>query len=157
MPSPDKIEGTLDDRLIEFLELTSRYFIWFIGIMLVLVNLDVDITPFLAGAVIIGLAFALAAQDLISNFYGGVIITIDKPFKIGDRVKVEQYYGDIIDIGPRSTRLKTMDNQIITVPNNKMTTNYIINYSEPDQKIRITIPVSVAYGTDPEKVKEPPA
>jgi small-conductance mechanosensitive channel len=150
----DKSEGTLDDRLIEFLELTSRYLIWFIGIMLVLVNLDVNITPFLAGAGIVGLAFALAAQDLISNFYGGVIITIDKPFKIGDRVKVEQYYGDIIDIGPRSTRLKTMDNQIITVPNNKMTTNYIINYTEPDPKLRITIPVSVAYGTDPEKVKE---
>jgi MscS family membrane protein len=150
----DKSEGTLDDRLIEFLELTSRYLIWFIGIMLVLVNLDVDITPFLAGAGIVGLAFALAAQDLISNFYGGVIITIDKPFKIGDRVRVEQYYGDIIDIGPRSTRLKTPDNQIITVPNNKMTTNYITNYTEPDQKLRITVPVSVAYGTNPEKVKE---
>jgi MscS family membrane protein len=150
----EKSEGTLDDRLVEFFELTSRYVIWFIGIMLVLVNLDVDITPFLAGAGIVGLAFALAAQDLISNFYGGVIITIDKPFKIGDRVKVEQYYGDIIDIGPRSTRLKTLDNQIITVPNNKMTTNYIINYTEPDPKLRITIPVSAAYGTDPEKVKE---
>ena len=150
----EKGEGTLDDRLIEFLELTARYVIWFIGIMLILVNLDVNITPFLAGAGIVGLAFALAAQDLISNFYGGVIITIDKPFKVGDRVKVEQYYGDVIDIGPRSTRLKTLDNQIITIPNNKMTTNYVTNYSEPDQKLRISIPVSVAYGTDPEKVKE---
>ncbi len=103
----EKSEGTLDDRLVEFLELTARYLIWFVGIMLVLVNLDVDITPYLAAAGIVGLAFALAAQDLISNFYGGVIITIDKPFKVGDRVKVEQYYGDVIDIGPRSTRLMT--------------------------------------------------
>ena len=99
----EKSEGTLDDRLIEFLELTARYLIWFIGIMLILVNLDIDITPYLAAAGIVGLAFALAAQDLISNFYGGVIITIDKPFKVGDRVRVEQYYGDVIDIGPRST------------------------------------------------------
>jgi MscS family membrane protein len=150
----EKSEGTLDDRLIEFLELTARYLIWFVGIMLVLVNLDVDITPYLAAAGIVGLAFALAAQDLISNFYGGVIITIDKPFKVGDRVKVEQYYGDVIDIGPRSTRLRTPDHQIITIPNNKMTTNYITNYNEPDQKLRITIPVSVAYGNDPKKVKE---
>jgi len=150
----EKGEGPLDDRLIEFLELTARYVIWFIGIMLILVNLEVDITPFLAGAGIIGLAFALAAQDLISNFYGGAIITIDKPFKVGDRVKVEQYYGDVVDIGPRSTRLLTQDNQIITIPNNKITTNYVINYSEPDPKLRISIPVSVASGTDPSKVKD---
>ena len=153
----EKGEGPLDDRLIEFLELTARYVIWFIGIMLILVNLEVDITPFLAGAGIVGLAFALAAQDLISNFYGGAIITIDKPFKVGDRVKVEQYYGDVIDIGPRSTRLMTQDNQIITIPNNKITTNYVINYSEPDPKLRISIPVSVASGTDPVKGKRSPA
>ena len=150
----EKGEGPLDDRLIEFLELTARYVIWFIGIMLILVNLEVDITPFLAGAGIVGLAFALAAQDLISNFYGGVVITIDKPFKVGDGVKVDQHYGDVIDIGPRSTRLKTGDNQIITIPNNKITTNYVINYSEPDLTLRIAIPVSVASGTDPAKIKE---
>jgi small-conductance mechanosensitive channel len=128
----EKGEGPLDDRLIEFLELTSRYVIWFIGIMLILVNLDVNITPFLAMAGIVGLAFALAAQDLITNFYGGAVITIDKPLKVGDRVKIEQYYGDVIDIGARSTRLKTPDNQIITIPNNKVTTIYVTNYSEPD-------------------------
>ena len=150
----EKGEGPLDDRLIEFLELTSRYVIWFIGIMLILVNLDVNITPFLAMAGIVGLAFALAAQDLITNFYGGAVITIDKPLKVGDRVKIEQYYGDVIDIGARSTRLKTPDNQIITIPNNKVTTNYVTNYSEPDQKLRISIPVTVAPGTDPVKVKE---
>ena len=150
----EKGAGPLDDRLIEFLELTARYVIWFFGIMLILVNLDINITPFLATAGIVGLAFALAAQDLISNFYGGAIITIDKPFKVGDRVKVEQYYGDVIDIGPRSTRFRTQDNQIITIPNNKITTNYVINYSEPDQSLRISIPVSVAHGTDPKKVKE---
>jgi small-conductance mechanosensitive channel len=150
----EKGEGPLDDRLIEFLELTSRYVIWFIGIMLILVNLDVNITPFLAMAGIVGLAFALAAQDLITNFYGGAVITIDKPLKVGDRVKIEQYYGDVIDIGARSTRLKTPDNLIITIPNNKVTTAYVTNYSEPDQKLRISIPVSVSPGTDPVKVKE---
>ena len=122
--------------------------------MLILVNLDINITPFLATAGIVGLAFALAAQDLISNFYGGAVITIDKPLKVGDRVKIEHYYGDVIDIGARSTRLKTPDNQVITIPNNKITTNYVTNYSEPDQKLRISIPVSVVSGTDPAQVKE---
>jgi small-conductance mechanosensitive channel len=150
----EQTEGDWDDRLVDLLELSSRYLIWFIGIILILINLEVNVTPFLAGAGIAGLAFALAAQDIISNFFGGAIITVDKPFKVGDRVKIDDFYGDIIDVGPRSTRLKTLDYQIVTIPNNKITTNYIINYSEPDQKVRITIPVQVAYGTDPKKVKD---
>jgi small-conductance mechanosensitive channel len=73
---------------------------------------------------------------------------------VGDRVKIDTYYGDIVNIGPRSTRLKTLDYQIVTIPNNKITSSYIVNYAEPDVKLRITIPVSVAYGTDPGKVKQ---
>ena len=149
----EKTEGDWDDRLVELLELAARYIIWFAGIMLILVNLEINITPFLAGAGIAGLAFALAAQDLISNFLGGAIITVDKPFLVGDRVKIDNFYGDVINIGPRSTRLKTLDYQIVTIPNNKITSTYIVNYSEPDVKLRITIPVSVAYGSDPVKVK----
>ncbi len=150
----EKSKGDADDRLIGLLELVIRYVIWFIAIMAILSVFEIDITPFLAGAGILGLAVAFAAQDIISNFFGGAIITIDKPFKVGDRIKVDTYYGDVISIGPRSTRLKTLDYQIVTIPNNKITTNVIVNYAEPDQKMRITIPVSVAYGTDPKKVKD---
>ena len=149
----EKSEGDWDDRLVELLELIVKYVVWFAAIMLVLATFAIDITPFLAGAGIAGLAVALAAQDIISNFFGGAIITVDKPFKVGDRIKVDTYYGDVISIGPWSTRLKTLDYQIITIPNNKITTNVIVNYAEPDQKLRITLPVSVAYGTDPKKVK----
>jgi len=147
-------EGDWDDRLVELLELVIKYVVWFAAVMLILSVFEVNITPFLAGAGIAGLAVALAAQDIISNFFGGAIITVDKPFKVGDRIKVDMYYGDVITIGPRSTRLKTLDYQIVTIPNNKITTNVIVNYSEPDQKLRITIPVPVAYGTDPKKVKD---
>lgn len=147
-------EGDWDDRLVELLELVVKYVVWFAAIMVVLSIFEINITPFLAGAGIAGLAVALAAQDIISNFFGGAIITVDKPFRIGDRIKVDQYYGDVISIGPRSTRLKTLDYQIVTIPNNKITTNVIVNFAEPDQKLRIIIPVSVAYGSDPKKVKE---
>jgi len=147
-------EGDWDDRLVELLELVIKYVVWFAAVMLILSVFEVNITPFLAGAGIAGLAVALAAQDIISNFFGGAIITVDKPFRIGDRIKVDTFYGDVISIGPRSTRLKTLDYQIVTIPNNKITTNVIVNYAEPDQKLRITIPVLVAYGTDPKKVKD---
>ncbi|MFA6225383.1 MAG: mechanosensitive ion channel family protein [Methanoregula sp.] len=147
-------EGDWGERLVELLELVVKYVVWFAALMAILSIFKVDINPFLAGAGIAGLAVALAAQDIISNFFGGAIITVDKPFKVGDRIKVDEYYGDVISIGPRSTRLKTLDYQIVTIPNNKITTNIIINYAEPDQKLRITLPISVACGSDPKRVKE---
>nr|WP_319375707.1 mechanosensitive ion channel family protein [uncultured Methanoregula sp.] len=150
----EKSESDWDDRLVELLELIVKWLVWFAALMAILSVFEVNITPFLAGAGIAGLAVALAAQDIISNFFGGAIITIDKPFKVGDRVKVDQYYGDVLNVGPRSTRIKTLDYQVVTIPNNKITTNVIVNYSEPDEKLRITLPVSVAYGTDIESVKK---
>jgi small-conductance mechanosensitive channel len=148
-----KSENDWDDRLIELLELVAKYVIWFVAIILILYTFKIDITPFLAGAGIAGLTIALAAQDIISNFFGGAIITVDKPFKVNDRIKIDTYVGDVVSIGPRSTRIKTLDYQIITIPNNKITTNVIVNYAMPDQKLRITIPVSVVNGSDVKTVK----
>ena len=150
----EKSETDMDDRLVDLLELVIRYVIWFAALMAVLKVLGIDVTPLLAGAGIAGIAVALAAQDFISNFFGGAIITVDKPFKVGDRIKVDDVYGDVISVGTRSTRIKTLDNQIVTIPNNKLTTNIITNYSEPDPRLRMTIPISVAYGTDPLRVKK---
>jgi MscS family membrane protein len=150
----EKSDTDIDDRLVELLELVIRYVIWFGAVMAILKIFNIDITPFLAGAGIAGIAVALAAQDLISNFFGGAIITMDKPFKVGDRIKMDVYYGDVISVGTRSTRIRTLDYQIVTIPNNKLTSNVIINYSQPDPKLRITIPVSVACGTDPLRVKK---
>ncbi|MDD1700048.1 MAG: mechanosensitive ion channel family protein [Methanoregula sp.] len=144
----EKSEGDWDDRLVELLELVIRYVVWFAAFMLILSVFEVNITPFLAGAGIAGLAIALAAQDILSNFFGGALITVDKPFKVGDRIKVDNFYGDVTHIGPRSTRLQTLEYQIVTIPNNKITTSVIVNYSMPDPKIKMTIPVSVAYGSD---------
>ncbi len=145
-------EGDWDDRVVELLELIIKYFIWFLALVLILSTFEIDITPLLAGAGIAGLAIALAAQDIVSNFFSGALITMDKPFKIGDRVKIDNNLGDVIAVGPRSTRIRTLEYQIVTIPNNKITTNVIINYSMPDPKLKMTIPISVAYGSDIDKV-----
>jgi small-conductance mechanosensitive channel len=150
----EQTEGDADDRIVDLLELAVRYIVWFAGIMLILVNLEINITPFLAGAGIAGLALALAAQDLISNFFGGAIITVDKPFKIGDRIEVDTHYGDVMSIGTRSTRIRTIDGKVVTLPNNKITSSSVVNYSEPDPKIRYAIPITVAYGSDTARVKK---
>ncbi|MDP3396966.1 MAG: mechanosensitive ion channel [Methanoregula sp.] len=150
----EKTETDLDDRLMPILEIAARYLIWFVAFLLILANFRIDITPLLAGAGIGALALALAAQDILSNFLGGAIITMDKPFKVGDRVKIDTFFGDVMSIGPRSTRIRTLDNQIVTIPNVKVTSSVVINYAMPDYSLKVRIPFSVAYGSDMDKVKE---
>jgi MscS family membrane protein len=149
-----KTDPEFHDRLLPMLEIAAKYVIWFVAFLLILKNFNVDITPLLAAAGIAGLAIALAAQDILGNFLGGAIITLDKPFKIGDRIKFDNFFGDIVSVGPRSTRLKTLDNQIVTIPNSKITQNIVINYAQPDFKMKVRIPFSVAYGTDISRVKK---
>jgi len=149
----EKTKTDLDDRLIPILEIAARYLIWFIAFLLILSNFQIDITPLLAGAGIGALALALAAQEILSNFLGGAIIAVDKPFRIGDRVKIDTFFGDVMSIGLRSTRIKTLDNQIVTVPNSTVTSSVVINYAMPDLKMKVRIPFSVAYSSDMDRVK----
>lgn len=140
------------NRIVPILLMIVRYVIWFVTFLLLLADFQVDITPLLAGAGIAGIALALAAQDIIGNFFGGVIIAIDKPFRIGDRIRVDTYFGDVMNIGARSTRIKTMDHQIVTVPNSKITSNVITNFSLPDPHLKVRFPFSVAYDSDIDRV-----
>lgn len=126
----ERTDPEFRDRLLPILEIAAKYLIWFVAFLLLLSNFNIDITPLLAAAGIAGLAIALAAQDILGNFLGGAIITIDKPFKIGDRIKFDNFFGDIVSVGPRSTRLKTLDNQIVTIPNSKITQNIVVNYAQ---------------------------
>lgn len=149
-----RTESEADDRIIDFLEIAVKYVIWFVAFLLILSTLDIDINPLLAGAGIAGVAVALAAQDLLSNFFGGALIVMDKPFKVGDRIKIDDYLGDVVSVGPRSSRLQTLDYQLVTIPNSKIASSVIINYALPEVRLKIKIPVSVAYGSDVKRVKE---
>ncbi len=149
-----KTETDVDDRIIQLLEIAAKYIVWFVAFLMVLNTLEIDITPLIAGAGIAGLAVALAAQDIVSNFFGGALILVDKPFRVGDRIKIDGFLGDVVSIGPRSTRMKTLDYQLVTLPNSKISSSVITNYAMPDVKLKIKIPVSVAYGSDVKRVKE---
>ncbi len=149
-----RTEGDMDDRLVALADMSVTYIIWFIGIITALSGLGYEITPFITTMGIAGLAIALAAQNLLSNVFGGVTITIDQLYKKGDRVEMGGVYGDVYDIKPRYTRIKTLNNTMITIPNAKVINEQIINYSVPDTSVRVKIPVGVAYGTDPIKVDE---
>lgn len=147
-----RTEGKMDDRLVALADMSVTYIIWLIGIIIALGAIGIEITPLITGMGIAGLAIALAAQNVLSNVFGGVAITLDQLYKVGDRVEFGGVYGDVYEIKPRYTKIRTLDNFIITIPNSKVINDNIINYAAPDTTVRVKIPVSVAYGTDPGKV-----
>jgi len=124
------------------------------GFIYALSSIGVQITALLAGAGVIGLVIAFAAQDTLSNFFSGIHLLIDRPFKIGDVISFEpgQYYR-VENVGMRSTRLYSIfDHELIIMPNNSVANQKIINLVKPDVKIRKKFKISVAYGTDLKKV-----
>ncbi|MGL5272664.1 MAG: mechanosensitive ion channel family protein, partial [Phocaeicola sp.] len=123
------------------------------GIIMGLKNAGYDVGAVIAGLGIVGLAVAMAAKDTVSNFFGGVTIFSDKPFRIGDRIKIGSYDGFIHEIGLRSFRLRTLNGTIVTIPNSKVTDSLIENVTlEPSRKV--TLNLGLTYETSPEKVKE---
>jgi len=126
------------------------------GLMVVLKILGIQITGLLAGAGIMGLVVAFAAQDTLSNFFSGMHLLLDRPFKIGDVILIESgEYCRVESIGMRSTKLYSMfDHEMIVLPNNNLANQKIVNLVEPDTTIRTNVEVGVAYGSDIEKVKD---
>ncbi|MCX9009843.1 MAG: mechanosensitive ion channel [Candidatus Methanoperedens sp.] len=147
-------ESAVDDRLVALADMSVMYIIWFIGIMIALKVIGYEITPLLTGMGIAGLAIALAAQNVLTNVFGGVAITLDQLYKVGDRIEFGGVYGDVYEIKPRYTKVKTLNNTVITIPNSKVINDNIVNYAVPDTTVRVKLPVSVAYGTDPKKVDD---
>jgi len=149
----EKTETDIDDQIVEILQKIGKYIIWFTGILYILTLYNINITPLIAGAGIVGIAIALAAQDLFSNFFGGAVIITDQPFKVGDRVLINDVLGDVTHIGPRSTRIITLDSDVVTIPNSKIATSVVHNYSLPNPQVRIQIPVTVSNSLDISLVK----
>ncbi len=125
------------------------------GAVIILSIWKINITPLLASAGIVGVAIALAAKDTLANFFGGISIFVDKPYKIGDYIVLDRgERGEVVKIGIRSTRIKTRDDILISIPNSIIANTKIINESAPVPNFRMRIPVSVAYGTDINKVED---
>ena len=102
-----------------------------------------------------GLALSLGARDLVADLVAGITILIDRPFRIGDRINVEAIdaWGDVVDIGLRTTHILALDNRVVIVPNSSIVKNEVINYTYPDPTYRYQIQVGVAYGTDIETAR----
>ncbi|MEZ5197964.1 MAG: mechanosensitive ion channel family protein [Bacteroidales bacterium] len=152
VPMAEKSESTMDDQMIPVIQKGLRAVIWILGIIVALNNAGYNVGALLAGLGIGGLALAMAAKDTVSNIFGGITIFTDKPFKINDRVKLNGFDGMITEIGIRSTRLKTLEGRIVTIPNSKFTDGMVENVSvEPSRKVVLNL--GLVYDTPAAKME----
>jgi small-conductance mechanosensitive channel len=126
------------------------------GLLILLSYFGINVTALAAALGVVGLAFSLAAQDTLADAISGFIILADRPFRVGDRIEIqgEQTWGDVVEIGLRTTRIRTRDNRMVIVPNSIIGKNQVINYTYPDPRYRIETHVGVAYGTDIDKARQ---
>lgn len=155
-----RTESKIDDIIFELLARFSGFIILATAIIIALDLLGVNVMPFIAGAGVAGVAIGFAAKDTLSNLIAGILLIIDRPFEVGDRIEVwsapagTATWGDVIDIGLRATKIKTTDNIVIIIPNNEIMLRDIINYTTITEKIRVRINIGIAYDADMQKAKD---
>jgi small-conductance mechanosensitive channel len=131
-----------------------RYFVIFIGVVIILQTAGINLTALhvLAGTVGIGLGFGL--QNILSNFISGIIILFERHITVGDRIEVGGIGGDVVAIKTRSTTVMTNDNIAIVIPNSKFITENVVNWSLNGSNVRFRVPVTVACDSDLRRVVE---
>jgi len=127
-----------------------------VGITILLSYFGVNITSLTTALGIGGLAISLAAKDTVSDAISGMIILVDQPFRVGDRIEIHGVgtWGDVTEIGLRTTRIRTRDNRMVIVPNSIIGNNQVINYSYPDPRYRIETHVFIDFDEDIEKTRQ---
>src|SRR2546425_2266299 len=132
----------------------TRGAVYIVGALMLLTALGVQITPLLTALGVGGLAVALALQDTLSNLFAGAHLLADKPIRVGDYVKVaDTVEGHVVDIGWRSTRVRMLQNVVVTIPNKRVAESMITNYDMPESRLALPIRVAVDYGADPDLVQ----
>jgi small-conductance mechanosensitive channel len=155
-----RTKSKADDVVFPLVNKAITYAIYVFAVIIALDQLGIKVLPFVAGLGIAGLAIGFAAKDTIANVIAGIFIIIDQPFVLGDRIEVwnapknSATWGDVIEIGLRTTKIRTTDNIVIVIPNSEIAKRDIINYTALSSQIRVRIPVGISYGADMKKAEE---
>jgi MscS family membrane protein len=150
----EKEDNLLDKSFVQMMRMIARIIVIVIGaIYLLRVISGKPLSALLAGLGIGGLALALAAQDTLKNFFGSIMIMLDKPFVVGQRVTAGGIDGTVEDIGFRSTRVRTLTGHLVTIPNEKLATDSVENIGRRPSIRRLTN-ITITYDTPPEKVEK---
>jgi len=146
--SPEKMDVHTAQAIGKF----AKIAIFLIGLMVALVAIGLNPLAVATSLGLIGFALAFGLQDTVANLAAGIQIAIDKPFKIGDRIRVtymgRDTWGDVVDIGLRSTKIVTPEGEYITIPNMIVAKEQVWNYSRPDKRLAETLEIGISYGSD---------
>jgi MscS family membrane protein len=146
-------ESELDDHLLPFVRKFLRITVVIVAVLVVVQNLGFSIAGLIASLGIGGLAVALAAQDTLANVFGSFMIIADRPFRIGDMIKYDSVEGKVEEVGFRSTRIRTLDRALVSVPNRLITNTAVTNMTRiTERRVRITI--GVTYHTTPAQMRQ---
>lgn len=149
-----RTESRLDDMLFPLVGKSLRITIMLVvGLQTIQALSDKPVTSIIAGLGVGGLAVALAGQDTVRNFFGSLVIIFDKPFAIGDRIVVDGHDGPIESVGFRSTKIRTLEGHVVTIPNGELVNKTVQNIGKRPY-IKRTANITVTYDTPPEKVQK---
>ncbi len=142
-------------RFSPIVEIGEKLFVWTAGLMIVMKRFNYDISSLIVSMGVGSLAIGLAAQDTLANIIAGLTILLDQPFKVGDRIKLEGgEFGDVLEIGLRTTKIKTLENYVLIIPNSLLVKSKVVNFYLPESRSTGRISVGVAYDADPARVRE---
>ena len=145
-------ERAFNDQFLLLIGKLFKAFIVVVAVLTTLGHLGIDIQPALASVSVVGLAMGLAAQDTVANLFGAVSVFVDKPFQIGDRIRVGEVDGEVEEMGLRSTRVRSLDGFLITVPNKTIGNTTIVNITRrPTVKTEINL--GITYDTTAERTR----
>lgn len=144
-----KVEPTVH----KFTHSCLKVLMWIITGLVVAGYLEFPVNSLVTVLGVIGVALSLSLQGSLSNLAGGIMVMVSRPFAVGDYVEAGSVSGTVIEIGLVYTKLKTIDNKIIFIPNGEISGERIINYNKQEQR-RVDLTFTVSYDADPERVKE---
>lgn len=131
----------------------ATYTLFLGGVFVGLQSLGVNLNSLVVFGGAVGVGVGLGLQNVVSNFVAGLILLIEQPIRMGDRVELKDTLGDVVRIAARSTWIRTNDNVVMIVPNSDFINNAVTNWTANDPNVRISLPVGVGYNSDPEEVR----
>ncbi len=153
----------LKDRLLTYTPLShsqryalarvTSYLVFVLGLIIGLQSVGLNLNSLVVIGGALGIGIGLGLQPIVTNFVAGLILLLEQPVRLGDRIEVGETFGDVVRMKGRSTWVRTNDNVVIIVPNSEFINNRVTNWTANDPQVRVNMPVGVSYGADPERVR----
>jgi small-conductance mechanosensitive channel len=132
----------------------TTYTFFLVGLFIAFQSLGVNLSSLVVFGGAVGVGVGLGLQNVVSNFVAGLVLLVEQPIRIGDRVETSGTLGDVMKIAARSTWIRTNDNTVIIVPNSNFINNPVTNWTANDPEVRVSVPVGVGYNSNPEAVRQ---